>query len=170
MAERPVSGYEASLVHPGDADWGLSGWRTFFTYRDLGVRASTGGDYDFRVAKSTGGEPVPTGWHYHVLDLQVTYCLEGWEVIALEDGRIAKLTPGTCLNIPPGLLHNEIGYAPDMQMLVLTRPAEVTTVAVDPPAGWDDAAIAAQVAEETTPELLSRPWSWRQPVANPGRV
>jgi quercetin dioxygenase-like cupin family protein len=166
--ERPSSRYEASVSHLAGAEWGSKGWRSFFCYRDLGVTDATGGDYDFRVVRARGGDPEPTGWHYHVLESQIIYCLGGWETIALEDGEVVKLVKGTCLNIPPGYIHNEIGYSPDMEMLVMTKPADVTTVAVDSPSGWDVEAVMAQVAAETAPEALSRPWSWKQPVA--GRV
>lgn len=162
---RPQSRYEASVAYPAEATFDRKGWRSFFAYRDLGVKAATGEDYDFRVVRSRGGDPVPTGWHYHVLELQVVYCLGGWEAIALEDGRVAKLVPGACLNIPPGFCHNEIGYAPDMEMLVVTKPAAAATVAVDAPDGWDDDAMIGRVATEMAPERMLDPWNWRSPAS-----
>lgn len=166
MADRPVSQYEPRVSHLADAEWGSRGWRSFFCYRDLGIASATFGDYDFRVVRSRGGEPESTGWHYHVLESQIIYCLGGWETIALEDGQIVKLVPGTCLNIPPGYIHNEIGYSPDMEMLVMTKPAEVTTVAVEPPEGWDDELSAAQVSIETSPDRLQQAWFWKQALGS----
>jgi len=162
--QRPQSNYEPSVSYPSDSTFDSRGWRSFFTYRDLGVKASTGDDYDFRVVRAGSGNPVPTGWHYHILNAQIIYCLGGWEAIALEDGRVIKLVPGTCLNIPPGYVHNEIGYSPQMEMLVMTNPGTATTVGVDAPEGWDDDKVIAQVAAETAPHRLEQPWVWMDSV------
>jgi quercetin dioxygenase-like cupin family protein len=170
MTERPQTSYQPSVSHPADADYTGQGWRSFFRYRDLGVKGATGGDFDFRVVKARPGPTKTTGWHYHVLRAQVIYCLGGWEAIALEDGRVIKLVPGTCMNIPPGYAHNEIGYSADLEMLVVTDPAEVTTVPVDAPAGWDEHAVLGQLAAETSPERISGPWSWKSSAAVGGQV
>ena len=153
------------VSHAATATFDATGWRTFFNYRDLGISAATGGEYDFRIVLAQGGEPVSTGWHYHELHAQIVFCLSGWELIALEDGRIVKMLPGSCLNIPPTYLHNEFAYSPDMQMLVLTRPAEVVTVAVPAPDGWSEESVTAEAPAETTPERLQVSWSWK-PVAD----
>ena len=166
MAERPVSRYTPTVSHLDGAEWGSRGWRSFFCYRDLGIAQATSGDYDFRVVRARGGEAESTGWHYHVLESQFIYCLGGWEAIALEDGRVVKLVPGTCLTIPPGYIHNEIGYSPDMEMLVMTKPAEVITVAVEAPEGWRDQSRSEQVAFETGPDRLHQPWFWKQPLGS----
>ena len=170
MTERPRSDYEPSVSHLAGAPWTGKGWRSFFQYRDLGVKGATGGDFDFRVVRARDGDPVSTGWHYHVLRAQVIYCLGGWEAIALEDGRVIKLIPGTCMNIPPGFIHNEISYSPDLEMLVVTDPAEVTTVAVDAPEGWDEDLVMGQLAEQTSPEHITEPWSWKSPAVVGGPV
>ena len=54
--------------------------------------------------------------------------------VALEDGRTVRLVPGTCLNIPPGFIHNEVSYSPDMEVMVFTSPAVIGSVPIDPPA------------------------------------
>lgn len=130
------SRYTASVSQLTPESFGAQGWRSFFSYRDLGIREATGDDYNFRIVRAGRSQPESTGWHYHVCEIQVVYCLGGWEIIALEDGRVVKLVPGTCLNIPPGYVHNEVGYAPDMEMFVMNKPGTVDTVPVDMPEGW----------------------------------
>ncbi len=161
MTQRPSTTYRPSLSHLADAAFEDRGWRSFFTYRDLGVKEATGRDYDVRIVRSGHGQPEQTGWHFHVLCVQVVFCVAGWEFIALEDGTVAKLVPGSCLQIPPGYVHNEIGYAPDMEMFVLTAPADAETVPAEAPAGWDADAVAAALASHRQPGNLGDPWVWR---------
>jgi hypothetical protein len=161
MTELAPSSYLPSVSHAAESEYHSKGWRSFFRYRDLGVKAATGNDYDVRLVRSQGGSPVPTGWHHHLLNVQIVYCVGGFEVIALADGQMVKLVPGTCLNIPPGFAHNEIGYSADMEMLVITNPGNATTVPVDPPEGWDEEAIMSKLEEETAPARRSSPWTWR---------
>ena len=161
MRDQPSSPYRPSLSHGRDARFEDRGWRSFFSYRDLGVKEATGRDFDVRVVRSGPGHHRSTGWHYHELDIQVVYCIGGWELIALEDGTVAKLVPGSCLQIPPGYVHNEIGYAPDMEMLVLSAPADARTVAVDDPTGWDGEAVERELAAQTAGGRLAEPWCWR---------
>ena len=131
IVERPSSSYAASVSNLEPASFTSTGQRPFFAYRDLGIGEATDGDFGVRVVRAKEGDPVTTGWHYHTCNLQVVYCLQGWEEIALEDGRTVRLVPGTCLNIPPGFIHNEIGYAPDMEVMVFTSPAQIGNVPVD---------------------------------------
>jgi len=152
--------YRPSLSHLADAEFRSKGWRSFFAYRDLGVKEATTGDFDVRVVRAQAGDHPSTGWHHHLLSIQIVYCVGGWEVIALEDGRMAKLVPGSCLQIPSGFVHNEVGYAADMEMLVMSGPDAVTTVPVDPPAGWDDTVLDG-IDAEMAPDRQTAPWSWK---------
>jgi quercetin dioxygenase-like cupin family protein len=129
---RPVSTFKPSVSHL-DLDSFGAGSRAFFDFRDLGIGDATGGAFGIQVVRAKEGDPVPTGWHYHTCDVQIVYCVKGWEEIALEDGTTVRLVPGTCLNIPPGYGHAETDYSPDMEMLVFTSPAVMKTTAIDPP-------------------------------------
>ncbi len=133
---RPVSTFKPSISHLGPDAFGDNGRRSFFAYRDLGITDATDGLFGYKVVRAKDGDPEPTGWHYHTCDLQVVYCVKGWEEIALEDGTTVRLEPGSCLNIPPGYGHAEIGYAPDMEVLVFSSPAEIGTTSIDPPPGF----------------------------------
>ena len=39
------------------------------------------------------------------------------------------------MNIPPGMIHNEIGTSKDYEVIELCSPANITTVNVEAPAG-----------------------------------
>jgi len=106
----------------------VTGRRSFFKYRDLGVTDATGGKMRAQVTSATQGLGEPTGWHYHVCDHQLVYMLKGWVDLEFEDGTKVHLTPG-------GMRHNETATADELELLEVSVPAEMKTVVCDPPAG-----------------------------------
>jgi hypothetical protein len=132
--ERPVSSYKVSVSHLDEDSFGDPGRRAFFDYRDLGIADATDGDYSLHVVRAKAGEPKTTDWHFHTCDVQIVYCLNGWEDLAFEDGTSVRLLPGSCLNIPPGAGHIEVSYSPDMEVLVFTRPSKIGTTNIGAPA------------------------------------
>ncbi|MDW3213648.1 MAG: cupin domain-containing protein [Ilumatobacteraceae bacterium] len=124
---------DPSVSHLTDDAFGASGRRPFFEYRDVGIREATHGAYNMQVVRARSGEHQVTGWHYHTCDLQIVYCLNGWEDLGFEDGRVVRLEPGSCVNIPPGYGHVELGYSDDMEVLVISSPGTMGTVEIDPP-------------------------------------
>jgi quercetin dioxygenase-like cupin family protein len=65
--------------------------------------------------------------------MQFVYVLRGSVVLELEDGRRELLTPGSCITIPGGVRHNEANASADIEVLEVTVPAEIGTVAVEAP-------------------------------------
>jgi quercetin dioxygenase-like cupin family protein len=112
-----------------------AGRRAFFKYRDLGVTDATAGKMRAQLTSATQGMGQPTGWHYHVCEHQLVYMIKGWVDLEFEDGRKIHLTPGDSLMIPGGMRHNETGTADELELLEVSVPAEIRTVACDPPAG-----------------------------------
>jgi quercetin dioxygenase-like cupin family protein len=131
---RPQSEFSVSVSHPSDDAFG-GGVRAFFENRDLGIKEATNGAYNFQVVRARPGPAQSTGWHYHPLNIQVLYCLGGWEEIAFEDSSLVRLVPGTCVNIPPGYGHNELAYSSDLEILVFFGPSEFVTVNIPEPPG-----------------------------------
>ena len=113
----------------------VSGRRSFFKYRDLGVTDATGGKMRAQVTSATQGLGQPTGWHYHVCEHQLVYMLKGWIDLEFEDGTKVHLKAGDSLMIPGGMRHNETGTADELELLEVSVPAEMKTVVCDPPAG-----------------------------------
>jgi len=109
-----------------------AGRRPYFAARDLLVAQATGGEFGMAHAKLTG-EGRSTGWHYHPVSLQVIYVLKGWIDLVFEDGQTIRAGAGACMNIPPGMIHNEIGMSDDYEVIEFCSPAGITTVNVDAP-------------------------------------
>lgn len=114
----------------------VAGRRSFFKYRDLGVTAASSGKMRAQVTIGADGMTQPTGWHYHVCEGQFVYMLSGWVDLEFEDGQQLRIQPGESLYIPGGLRHNETRASRDLQLLEISVPADMGTVACDPPEGW----------------------------------
>ncbi|MEZ5236726.1 MAG: cupin domain-containing protein [Acidimicrobiia bacterium] len=123
------------LIDHLDADsYDGTGRREFLRYRDVGLAAATDGRFRMLGMRATG-ENEPTGWHYHVCDVQFVYVLRGWVELEFEGGRTEKLQAGSFASIPGGMLHNEKNLSPDLEVLEICSPADMGTVAVEPPQG-----------------------------------
>ena len=114
----------------------VAGRRSFFKYRDLGVTAASSGKIRAQVTIGADGMTQPTGWHYHVCEGQFVYMLSGWVDLEFEDGQKLRIQSGESLYIPGGLRHNETAASKDLELLEISVPADMGTVACDPPEGW----------------------------------
>jgi quercetin dioxygenase-like cupin family protein len=110
----------------------VPGRREFFKYRDLGVTDATGGRMRAQITIATG-DMQETGWHYHLCESQFIFTLRGWVDLLIEDGRKIRLSAGESLHIPGGLKHNEIAISEDFELLEVSVPAKMGSVACDPP-------------------------------------
>ena len=115
-----------------DAQFGKTGRRSFFEYRDTGLSDLTDGEYRAQVMRATDVMDT-TGWHYHECDLQFVYVLNGWVDLEFEGGRSERVAAGAALSIPPGMVHNEIGCSADFEALEIVAPAQMETVPCEPP-------------------------------------
>jgi quercetin dioxygenase-like cupin family protein len=124
------------LAHatPANAPF-VEGRRSFLKYQDLGVSTASSGRIRAQVMSATAGMTKPTGWHYHVCDGQFVYALKGWVDLEFEDGQSMRLQAGESLFIPGGLRHNEIATSETLEILEVSVPADMGTVACDPPEG-----------------------------------
>ena len=111
----------------------VKGRRDFFKYRDLGVTKATDGWMRAQVTSALTGMTQPTGWHYHVCEGQFVYTLKGWVELEFEDGTNCRLEAGDSVFIPGGMLHQENRTSDDLEILEVSVPADMGTVAVDPP-------------------------------------
>ena len=82
-----------------DAQFGKTGRRSFFEYRDTGLSDLTDGEYRAQVMRATDVMDT-TGWHYHQCDLQFVYVLNGWVDLEFEGGRSERVSAGAALSIP----------------------------------------------------------------------
>ena len=114
-----------SIVHQEDAQF-EGGLRSFFEYKDLGIKDATNGNVVAHVIRSTGNEAI-TRWHHHECDFQIVYILKGWIEFEYEGVGRVKLVPGTCVHQAPGIKHREIGHSSDLELIEIVGPADFTT-------------------------------------------
>lgn len=113
----------------------VQGRRTFLKYQDLGVTAASSGRMRAQVMSASEGMTKPTGWHYHVCDGQFVYVLDGWVDLEFEDGQSLRVQKGESLYIPGGLRHNETATSETLEILEVSVPADMGTVACEAPGG-----------------------------------
>ncbi len=125
---------EFSVSHLRDAEFKSEGLRAFFEYRDLGIKAATGGrvgGHVIRAKPGTGHDS--TGWHSHALDVQLVHILKGWVRFAYDGVGEVLLEAGAFVHQPPGIRHVEIAHSDDVETLEITLPTEFETEAVAAP-------------------------------------
>ncbi len=115
----------------GTFDHGL---RAFFAYRDLGIRAASGGAFGAHVIRAVPGEGPKPEWHTHDLAFQMVFVLRGWVEFEYEDIGMVRLEVGSSVYQPPGVRHREVRHSEDLEMLEITSPAEFATRGAAEPA------------------------------------
>jgi quercetin dioxygenase-like cupin family protein len=113
----------------------VPGRRVFFKYRDLGVADASNGAARAQVMSAIRGMTEPTGWHYHLCEGQFIYGLKGWVDLEFETGETLRLNAGESMFIPGGMRHNEIRTSDDVEILEVSIPAQMGTVACERPGG-----------------------------------
>jgi quercetin dioxygenase-like cupin family protein len=103
------------------------GLRAFFAYRDLGVRAATGGAFGAHVIRAVPGTGAKPRWHAHELGFQLVYVLRGWVTFEYEDIGEVTFRPGDSVLQPPLVRHREVAHSDDLELLEITSPAEFVT-------------------------------------------
>ena len=111
----------------------VEGRRDFFTFRDLGAKDASGGRMRAQLTKAKTGMTQPTGWHYHLCDDQFVYVLNGWVELEFETGEMLRCEKGDSVYIPGGLKHNELRTSDDFEIIEVSTPGEIGTVACEKP-------------------------------------
>lgn len=107
------------------------GLRSFFEYRDLGIRQATGDRVVAHVIRAAAGTEFSSQPHRHGVQFQMVYVLKGWIEFEYEGQGIVRLEAGSCVHQPPGIRHREIGHSADIEMLEIVLPADFSTEEVD---------------------------------------
>jgi len=127
---------KGKLAYATDATAPLvKGRRAFFQYRDFGVTDASQGTMRAQMIIGSKGMSEPTGWHYHVCEAQFVYGVKGWVDLEFETGEKIRLKQGESLMIPGGLRHNETATSEELELLEVSVPADMGTIACDPPEG-----------------------------------
>jgi quercetin dioxygenase-like cupin family protein len=121
-----------AIARKGEPNY-VKGRRDFFQYRELGVSAATNGALRAQVTSSSQGLSRPTGWHHHACEAQFVYILDGWLELQFENGDKCRLEAGDSVMIPGGMKHNETATSERLELLEISVPAAMETIACDPP-------------------------------------
>jgi len=118
-----------------DANW-TEGLRKIFEYRDLGIKAATGGDYVAHVIRATErSDPDEVQqWHIHDCTFQLVYVLGGWAKFEYAGQGVRRIEKGDCILQVPKIPHREIECSEDFEVLEIVAPANFETRVVDAPA------------------------------------
>ena len=128
---QPAQGIKLAISSAKDARY-VPGRRQFFRYRDLGVSEATGGKMRAQVTSARSAMDRETGWHYHTCDMQFVYILKGWVDLEFAGGRKVRFSVGDSVMIPGGLPHQETATSDDLELIVVSVPAEMGTEACNP--------------------------------------
>jgi quercetin dioxygenase-like cupin family protein len=107
------------------------GLRSFYEYRDLGIKSATEGRVDAHVIRAAAGQEFSSQPHFHETTFQLVYILKGWIEFEYEDQGKVRLEAGSCVHQPPGIRHRELGHSDDIEMLEIVLPAGFATKEVD---------------------------------------
>jgi len=118
-----------TVSHARDAQF-AAGLRSFFEYRDLGIKDATEGRVAAHVIRALPGAPFAGVPHRHGVTFQLVYVLKGWIAFEYEGQGVVRLEPGSCVHQPPGIRHREVGHSDDIELLEIVMPADFATVEV----------------------------------------
>ena len=123
-----------SVNHRAHSTFVKRGLRSYFEYRDLGIRRATRGKVVAHVIRARPGKAPHGRWHRHDCDVQFVYVLKGWAVFEYEGVGRVRMKSGTCFYQPPGIRHREIRHSKDLEMIEVVAPADFRTVSLEKPA------------------------------------
>ncbi|MBE2263506.1 MAG: cupin domain-containing protein [Burkholderiaceae bacterium] len=121
-----MSSARFTVSHAADAHF-ERGLRSFFEYRDLGIRQATYGRVVAHVIRAAAGTDFSSQPHLHHTTFQLVYVLKGWIEFEYEDQGTVRLLAGSCVYQPPGIRHREVGHSEDVELLEIVMPADFRT-------------------------------------------
>ena len=120
----PAQGFVVSHLKHARFEPGL---RSFFEYRDLGIKEATSGRVVAHVIRAAAGTGASGAPHLHQTTFQLVYVLKGWIEFEYEGQGRVRLEAGSCVHQPPEIRHREIGHSDDIEMLEVVLPADFMT-------------------------------------------
>ncbi len=122
---------EGFVVTHADGATFERGLRSFFEYRDLGIRAATDGQFVAHIIRAVDGADFAAQPHLHETQFQFVYILKGWIEFEYEGQGAVKLLAGSSVHQPPGIRHRELGHSKDLELLEIVMPAEFETKEIE---------------------------------------
>jgi quercetin dioxygenase-like cupin family protein len=122
------------VTHAGDSTFEKRGLRSYFEYRDLGIRRATKGKVVAHVIRARPGKAPHGDWHYHDVDVQFVYVLKGWVRFEYEGVGEVLMKAGSCFYQPPRIRHRELAHSRNLEMIEVVSPAVFKTASAKPAA------------------------------------
>ena len=119
-----TTGFVASHAQEAVFERGL---RSFFEYRDLGIKKATEGRVAAHVIRAAAGTEFSSQPHAHKTEFQLVYILKGWIEFEYEGQGVVRLEAGSCVHQPPNIRPRELGHSDDIEMLEIVLPAGFST-------------------------------------------
>jgi mannose-6-phosphate isomerase-like protein (cupin superfamily) len=111
------------------------GPRADVEYRDLGLRAASGGRIGAKYIRAIKPFEQPTGWHWHDMTGHFVFVIKGWITFRFKgvDGDVT-VKAGGCLSQPAGVPHNVVARSDEMELIEINMPADFATSDINAPA------------------------------------
>jgi quercetin dioxygenase-like cupin family protein len=116
--------------HLKDAKFARRGLRSYFEYRDLGIKRATNGKVAAHVIRARPQKAPHGEWHAHDCQVQFVYVLKGWALFEYEGVGRVLMKAGTCFYQPPNIRHREIRHSRNLEMIEVVAPAAFRTRAL----------------------------------------
>lgn len=113
--------------HLTDARFARRGLRSYFEYRDLGIKRATKGKVVAHVIRARPGKAPHGEWHAHDCEVQFVYVLRGWVLFEYEGVGKVLMKAGSCFYQPPNIRHRELSHSKNVEMLEIVSPAAFKT-------------------------------------------
>jgi quercetin dioxygenase-like cupin family protein len=123
-----------SVNRPGTSKFEKRGLRSYFEYRDLGVKRASAGKVVAHVIRARPGKAPHGEWHRHDCKLQFVYVLKGWIEFEYEGAGKVMMKAGSCFYQPPNIRHRELRHSKNIEMIEVVGPANFRTRASGAPA------------------------------------
>ena len=116
-----------SVSHSKGAKFARRGLRSYFEYRDLGIKRATRGKVVAHVIRARAASAPHGEWHAHDCKVQFVYILKGWVLFEYEGVGRVMMKAGSCFYQPPRIRHREIRHSRNLEMIEVVSPAAFRT-------------------------------------------
>jgi mannose-6-phosphate isomerase-like protein (cupin superfamily) len=117
------------VTHASDGKFERRGLRSYFEYRDLGIKRATKGKVVAHIIRARAGKAPHGEWHCHDTDVQFVYVLKGWVLFEYEGIGRVMMKAGSCFYQPPRIRHRELRHSRNLEMIEVVAPANFRTSA-----------------------------------------
>src|SRR3954467_15625214 len=118
------------VTHAKDGKFERRGLRSYFEYRDLGIKRATQGKVVAQVNRARPGSAPHGEWHYHDDNVQFVYVLKGCVLFEYEGVGKVMMKAGSCFYQPPRIRHRELRHSRNLEMIEVVAPANFRTSAL----------------------------------------